>query len=133
MVQVNFTIFFYRVFPHFFFYAFVQGLPLSETAVETMLKMMKNMTNKASEDKFKRIRLGNANFNSKVGSVDGGIEVSRRTVPRPAPIDQSLDRSLNRSLDRSLDQSLDRAKPCTCFCHYNEGAAYSSSNQNQTW
>ena len=58
---------------------------MSLTAVQTMLKMMKNMANKASEDKFKRIRLANANFNSKVGSVDGGIEVSHGTVPRTVP------------------------------------------------
>lgn len=42
-----------------------------------MLKMMKNMSLKASEDKFKRIRLGNANFHSKVGGIDGGLEVSK--------------------------------------------------------
>jgi len=41
-----------------------------------MLKMMKNMTLKSDEDKFKRIRLGNPNFNAKVGGIDGGIEVS---------------------------------------------------------
>lgn len=50
---------------------------MSLTAVSTMLKMMKNMRAKSSEDKFKRIRLGNANFNSKVGGIDGGIEVSK--------------------------------------------------------
>ncbi|CBJ30220.1 conserved unknown protein [Ectocarpus siliculosus] len=48
---------------------------VSLTAVTTMLKMMKNMTAKSSDDKFKRIRLGNANFNSKVGGIDGGLEV----------------------------------------------------------
>ncbi|CAM9547042.1 unnamed protein product [Ectocarpus fasciculatus] len=48
---------------------------VSLTAVTTMLKMMKNMAAKSSEDKFKRIRLGNANFNSKVGGIDGGLEV----------------------------------------------------------
>ncbi|CAM9252295.1 unnamed protein product [Ectocarpus sp. 8 AP-2014] len=53
----------------------VQEPGVSLTAVTTMLKMMKNMTAKSSEDKFKRIRLGNANFNSKVGGVDGGLEV----------------------------------------------------------
>lgn len=42
-----------------------------------MLKMMRNMAANSSEDKFKRIRLGNANFNSKVGSIDGGLEVSK--------------------------------------------------------
>lgn len=47
------------------------------TAVSTMLKMMKNMSANFTEDKFKRIRLGNANFNSKVGGIDGGLEVSR--------------------------------------------------------
>lgn len=41
-----------------------------------MLKMMKNMSANFKEDKFKRIRLGNANFNSKVGGIDGGLEVS---------------------------------------------------------
>ncbi|CAN0157770.1 unnamed protein product [Scytosiphon promiscuus] len=52
-----------------------QGPDVSLTAVSTMLKMMKNMSLKSSEDKFKRIRLGNANFHSKVGGVDGGLEV----------------------------------------------------------
>ncbi|CAM9652590.1 unnamed protein product, partial [Hapterophycus canaliculatus] len=52
-----------------------QGAGASLTAVSTMLKMMKNMSIKSSEDKFKRIRLGNPNFNSKVGSVDGALEV----------------------------------------------------------
>eukprot|EP00904_Undaria_pinnatifida_P004058 jgi/Undpi1/13653/HiC_scaffold_9.g03307.m1 len=52
-----------------------QGLPMSLTAVQTMLKMMKNMAAKSSDDKFKKIRLGNASFNAKVGGVDGGIEV----------------------------------------------------------
>ncbi|CAN0339798.1 unnamed protein product [Ascophyllum nodosum] len=52
-----------------------QGHNISLTAVQTMLKMMKNMAAKASEDKFKRVRLGNANFHTKVGGVDGGLEV----------------------------------------------------------
>ncbi|CAM9879279.1 unnamed protein product [Pylaiella littoralis] len=52
-----------------------QGPRVSLTAVTTMLKMMRNMAANSSEDKFKRIRLGNANFNSKVGSIDGGLEV----------------------------------------------------------
>lgn len=47
------------------------------TAVQTMLKMLKNMAAKSSEDKFKRIRLANANFHSKVGGVDGALDVSR--------------------------------------------------------
>lgn len=42
-----------------------------------MLKMMRNMAANSSEDKYKRIRLGNANFNSKVGGIDGGLEVSQ--------------------------------------------------------
>ena len=50
---------------------------MSLTAVTTMLKMMKNMSTNFKEDKFKRIRLGNANFNSKVGGIDGGLEVGR--------------------------------------------------------
>lgn len=41
-----------------------------------MLKMMKNMSMNKGEDKFKRVRIANANFNSKVGEVNGGIEVS---------------------------------------------------------
>lgn len=44
-----------------------------------MLKMLKNMTVKSSEDKFKRIRLANPNFHAKVGAVDGGLEVSHDT------------------------------------------------------
>lgn len=52
-----------------------QGPGVSLTAVTTMLKMMKNMSANFKEDKFKRIRLGNANFNSKVGGIDGGLEV----------------------------------------------------------
>lgn len=48
---------------------------MSLVAVQTMYKMMKNMSINSSEDKFKRIRLANANFNAKVGQVDGGIEV----------------------------------------------------------
>lgn len=43
-----------------------------------MLKMMKNMAKNSGEDKFKRIRLGNANFHSKVGCIDGGVEVSKK-------------------------------------------------------
>ncbi|CAM9111995.1 unnamed protein product, partial [Choristocarpus tenellus] len=45
-------------------------------AIQTIRKMLQNMATKSGEDKFKRIRLGNPNFQGKVGSVDGGIEVS---------------------------------------------------------
>lgn len=61
-----------------------QGPDASLTAVTTMLKMMKNMTLKSKEDKFKRIRLGNPNFNAKVGGIDGGIEVSDREPSGPS-------------------------------------------------
>ena len=62
----------------------MKGHNISLTAVQTMLKMMKNMAAKASEDKFKRVRLGNANFHTKVGGVDGGLEVSQ-LLPRGGP------------------------------------------------
>lgn len=52
-----------------------QGSAVSLVAVQTMLKMMKNMSMNKGEDKFKRVRIANANFNSKVGEVNGGIEV----------------------------------------------------------
>lgn len=66
-----------------------KGHGTSLTAVETMLKIMKKMAENPSEDKFKRIRLGNAGFHSKVGGVDGGLEVRAEpsyVYPRSDPI-----------------------------------------------
>lgn len=80
----------HRGFPILFTGCFSRkGYGTSLTAVETMLKIMKKMAENASEDKFKRIRLGNAGFNSKVGGVNGGLEVRAEpsyVYPRSNPI-----------------------------------------------
>lgn len=63
------------VLPNFAFVVDEQGPTVSLVAVQTMLKMMKNMAKNNREDKFKRVRIANSNFHAKVGGIDGGIEV----------------------------------------------------------
>jgi len=52
-----------------------QGLDASVNAMKTVSKLVKNIIKTPEEEKFRRIRLNNQAFNSKVVSIQGGMEL----------------------------------------------------------
>mmetsp|Transcript_1499 Transcript_1499/g.2045 ORF Transcript_1499/g.2045 Transcript_1499/m.2045 type:complete len:423 (-) Transcript_1499:240-1508(-) len=52
-----------------------QDNDVSAKAIKTIQKMIGNISKNQHEEKFRKVRMGNPNFDEKVGSITGGIEV----------------------------------------------------------